>query len=73
MLSYCVLPPVHFGQDLVYSGITVLVGSVGFRSVGGASSSLRKLQISRKALITSFLASSTRTRLENLEGGPGKP
>ena len=22
VLSYCVLPPVHFGQDLVYSGIT---------------------------------------------------
>ena len=22
VLSYCVLPPVHIGQDLVYSGIT---------------------------------------------------
>ena len=24
VLSYCVLPPVHIGQDLVYSGITKL-------------------------------------------------
>ena len=24
VLSYCVLPPVHIGQDLVYSGITLI-------------------------------------------------
>ena len=30
MLRYCVLPPVHFGQDLVYSGITFSACFTGF-------------------------------------------
>ena len=30
VLSYCVLPPVHIGQDLVYSGITIFIDSGPF-------------------------------------------
>ena len=43
VLSYCVLPPVHIGQDLVYSGITKTLETVPFQPYFGCTESFLKV------------------------------